>query len=93
VNDRTIVQESRMERVEYFHVELETHDVILAEGAPSESFLDDGGRGMFHNAAEFRALYPGARPGKGYCAPRVEQGAELEAVWQRLAARSTKMAA
>ena len=49
-----------MERVDYFHVELETHDVILAEGAPSESFLDDNSRRMFHNAAEFTALYPNA---------------------------------
>ena len=44
------------ERVSYFHIELETHDVIFAEGAPSETFIDDNSRGMFHNAHEFALL-------------------------------------
>ena len=34
--------------------------MIIAEGAPSESFIDDDSRGMFHNAHEYRALYPDA---------------------------------
>jgi hypothetical protein len=28
------------ERVEYFHIEFEDHEVILAEGTPAESFVD-----------------------------------------------------
>ena len=84
VNNSTIVQERWLERVDYFHVELDSHDILLANGAPSESFLDDGGRGMFHNAAEFAALYPHATRPDGFCAPRVEQGVELEAIWRRL---------
>ena len=55
VNGVTIVQAERVENVEYFHVELETHDVIIAEGALSETFLDDDSRGMFHNAHEYDA--------------------------------------
>ena len=48
VNGMTIRQERDCKRVEYFHVELAAHDVIFAEGAPSESFVDDDSRGMFH---------------------------------------------
>ena len=74
-----------MREVEYFHVELDSHDVLLAEGAPSESFMDDDSRGVFHNAHEFEGLYPNSHRPDGFCAPRVEQGFELEITWQRLA--------
>ena len=86
VNGMTIVQDRQAARVDYFHVELDHHDVIFAEGAPSETFLDDDSRGVFHNAHEFAALYPDAPlPGR-FCAPRVEDGFELEAIRMRLAA-------
>jgi hypothetical protein len=35
--------------VTYWHVELDTHDVIMAEGLPVESWLDDGRRDNFDN--------------------------------------------
>ena len=57
VNGISIVQAERVEQVEYFHIELETHDVIVAEGALAESYLDDDNRMMFHNAQEYDALY------------------------------------
>jgi serralysin len=81
VNGSSIVQVTAVDRIEYFHLELETHDVILAEGAPSETFVEDGSRGIFHNVAEYRALYPGVTPTPArYCAPRVEDGERLEAI-------------
>ena len=49
----------RPERVAYFHVELDSHDVIVAEGAAAETFVDCDSRRMFHNAVEFAVLYPG----------------------------------
>lgn len=59
---------------------LDRHDVLLAEGAPSESFVDDDSRGVFHNAAEWEALYPGrARKPAIDCAPRCETGYAIEA--------------
>jgi hypothetical protein len=58
VNGVSIVQAGQVDEVEYFHIELETHDVILAEGALSESFVDDNSRGLFHNAHEHAELYP-----------------------------------
>ena len=62
---------------------------MLAEGTPAESFVDCDSRGMFHNAAEFARLYPGEQPPRwAFCAPRVEDGAALEALWRRLAVRA-----
>jgi hypothetical protein len=85
VNGRSIVLVKAVEQVDYIHLELDSHDVILAEGAPAESFLDDDNRGMFHNAAEYDSEHTDVAC---YCAPRVEQGRELEAVRRRIDARA-----
>ncbi len=85
VNGFTIVRQG-VSQVDYHHVELDSHDLLLAEGSPSESFVDDESRGMFHNAHEFAALYPDAPRADGYCARRLEQGTELEVIRRRLAA-------
>jgi autotransporter passenger strand-loop-strand repeat protein len=91
-NGTSIVQADSVDLVEYFHLELESHDIILAEGAPSESFVNDDSRGMFHNAAEYRELYPDAPVvAARFCAPRVEEGEILEAVRSRLALRGNAM--
>ena len=76
VNDVSIVQAVRIDEVEYFHIELDTHDIIVAEGALSETFVDDHSRGMFHNVHEYRALYPAAAPPvrATYYAPRLQRG-------------------
>lgn len=43
--------------IEYFHIELETHDVVLAEGAPVETFREIDNREIFGNFAEYLRLY------------------------------------
>jgi ELWxxDGT repeat protein len=89
INGASIVQVETIEHVEYFHIELETHDVILAEGAPSESFVDDNSRGMFQNAHEFKALYPDRPLGPPqYYAPRPYRGDEVEAARRHIALRA-----
>ncbi len=89
VNGVSIVQAGRVEKVEYFHVELETHDVIIAEGALSETYLDDDNRLMFHNAHEYDALYRDVTAAPAhYCAPRLDDGYEIEAARQRIALRA-----
>ena len=93
VNGSTIVQERGLARVDYFHIELDSHDVLLAEGAASESYLDDDSRGMFHNASEYAVLYPGMPTLGGFCAPKVEEGYQLEAIRRRLAALAGEIAA
>ncbi len=63
--------------------------MIVAEGALSETFIDNDSRGMFHNAHEYRRLYPDALPEVAqYCAPRLDQGYEVEAVRRRIARRA-----
>jgi len=89
VNGVSIVQAERVEQVEYFHIELETHDVIIAQGALSETFIDDDSRLMFHNAHEYRTLYTDAPAALArYCAARLDEGYEVEAIRQRLALRA-----
>jgi hypothetical protein len=88
-NGRSIVQMQQVDSVEYFHVELDRHDVLIAEGAAAESFVDDNSRGMFHNAHEHATLYPDARRAPAlYCAPRRQDGEQVEAVRRRLARRA-----
>ena len=40
-----------------YHVETEEHEIILANGAPAETFIDNVSRRAFDNFAEFAALY------------------------------------
>jgi glycosyltransferase involved in cell wall biosynthesis len=90
VNGVSIIQAERVERVDYFHIELDTHDVIVAEGAFSESFVDDDSRGIFQNAHEFKALYPDGAIVRAacYCAPRLGRGMQVEAARRRIARRA-----
>ena len=85
VDGRTIVRERGTALVEYVHIELSNHDIIFAEGAPSETFVDDDSRAMFHNAHEYAALYPDASSLGHQCAPRVVDGYALHALRQSLA--------
>ncbi len=87
-NGSTIVRDRDCRRVDYLHVELAEHRVIWAEGAPSETFVDDDNRMMFQNAGEYAWLYPGITKHKGFCAPRVEGGYLLEVIRRGLARRA-----
>ena len=40
-----------------YHIETEAHEIILANGAPAETFIDNVTRRAFDNYAEFEALY------------------------------------
>jgi hypothetical protein len=92
VNGATIVQEE-VETVRYFHVELDAHDVLLAEGLPCESYLDDGNREAFANSPEHTALYGPLDPQEreNACAPLVRDGEALAAIQARLHARAEEI--
>ncbi len=89
VNGSTVTQEHAAS-VEYFHVELERHDILLAEGLPAESYLDTGDRATFENAAGAIVLHPDfarwAWDGQA-CAELKVIGPELDAVRAKLAQR------
>src|SRR5690606_12111074 len=64
VNGKSIVQLFNMPSFQYFHVELEQFDILLAEGVPAESYVDTGNRNMFQNAHEV-AINPDFGPATG----------------------------
>ncbi|HEX7853242.1 MAG TPA: Hint domain-containing protein [Sphingobium sp.] len=89
VNGATIVQEA-VERIRYFHVELDTHDVLIAEGLPCESYLDDGNRESFNTGDAVTQLHGRLDP-KSWddaCAPLVAGGPQLVAIRERLDAQA-----
>ena len=89
VNGITINGDVSEGDIHYIHIELDSHDVILAEGAPSETFADDGSRGMFQNAMEYAALYPDEPAAETcFCARRIEDGFALVAIRQAIAQRA-----
>ena len=58
VNGSTITRlDQPGERFTYFHIEFADHAVLLAEGAPAESFAATAGRRRFDNYSEYDALY------------------------------------
>lgn len=98
VNGATIRHETACQAVTYYHVELDTHDVLLAEGAPTESYLDTGNRHIFENAAQPLMLHPDltgndgkARRSAASCAPFAEEPAQVRPVWAKLAERAKSL--
>jgi hypothetical protein len=79
VNHRSILWDDRAQEVFVHHIELETHDVLLANGAQAESYRDDGNRWLFRNANS-----GWTQPPKPPCAPVLTGGPEVDAVWRRL---------
>jgi len=89
VNGVSVYQPREVETVEYFHLELASHDLIFAEGAAAETYIDDDNRGLFHNAHEYWAAYPERAAGPArYCAPRQDEGFAVERTRRLLAERA-----
>ncbi len=57
VNGASIAQ-VKTDEVSYWDIELDRHDILLAEGLAAESFLDTGNRNAFANGAVIRAGRP-----------------------------------
>ena len=83
VNHRSILWDDWAQEVTIYHIELETHDVLLANGAPAESYRDDGNRWLFQNDNPGWHLPPQAP-----CAPVHTGGPLVDAIWLRLMDRS-----
>ena len=99
VNGATIVRETRRRTITYYHVELDTHDLLLAEGLPAESYLDCDNRGIFENAPEPLILHPdfydpaaqAARRLATSCAPLADAADLVAPLWWRLADRAVAL--
>ena len=94
LNGCTIEQEPRNE-VTYFHIELDQHDIVYAEGLPAESYLDTGDRAKFENGGIPMLLHPQCTAKMwetNGCAPLIVTGPILSAVRARLARRVARLA-
>ena len=83
VNHRSIIWDDHAREVAFFHIELGTHDVLLANGAPTESYRDDGNRWLFRNANS-----GWDQPPKPACAPVLTGGKIVDTIWRRLLDRA-----
>jgi hypothetical protein len=83
VNHRSIIWDDHAQEEKLYHVELANHDVLLANGAPAESYRDEGNRWLFQNANSGWGLPP-----KTPYAPVLTEGRVVDAVWRRLLERA-----
>ena len=98
INGASITQVERGE-IAYFHIELDQHDVILADNLPCESYLDNGSRSAFANGGAVLQLHPDFSPAErceavgetlGYAPLRII-GAEVEHVRAKLQRRAARL--
>ena len=74
VDGTTIVQPPHTGRIEYFHIDLGSHDCVLAEGAWAETYYEHLNRDQFDNADSFRAAFPNSAAAiQVTCLPYVNQ--------------------
>ena len=90
INGATIAQLD-VDTVTYWHVELDSHDIILANGLPTESYIDVGNRAFF--ATGRGAIDPerDAATLADYCRPFVADGPIVHAVRQRLRGNALRL--
>jgi hypothetical protein len=86
VNHRSIawVEEARV--VEYYHLELDSHDVVVAEGAAAETYREDANCPVFLNAT----TRPATPPVPPY-APVLHDHPTVKQVWRRLSDRAGRL--
>jgi len=92
INGATIVRE-KVASVHYFHIELDRHDVLLAECLPVESYLDTGNRAQFENGAAHISLHPdfSSRSWDDACAPLCTEGPLVSAARRELLQRAAAL--
>lgn len=95
VNGTSILREALVpELFTYWHIELGSHDLVLAEGAPAESFVDNVERDAFDNWAEYTALVGDAAPVPEMALPRAKSHRQVpQAIRAYLAERAASLAA
>ena len=88
----TTIRQIKRRTVTYHHIELEQHDVVVAEGMPAESYLDTGDKAAFAGG-KVVALYPdfAARTWEMLgCAPLVTSGPRLDDARRAIDARAAR---
>jgi hypothetical protein len=92
INGLNVAQQP-MASVDYYHIELPRHDILLAEGMPAESYLENGDRNTFENGGGVMTLHPDMSgwiwDGRA-CADLMVVGREVEAVRALLLSRAMR---
>jgi len=86
INGSTIYQTS-VESTKYYHIELDEHAVIIANGIMAESYIDMNNRGFFSNSSvvDTNILPDGdIKTLSDYCAPYHRNGEIVDAVRTRI---------
>ncbi len=84
VNGGSVVVDRSIPVYDFFHVELDTHGILLAEGLAAESYLDTGNRDLFVDGTAGVSV----RRDLPMAAPLVVAGDLVEPIWTRLADRA-----
>jgi hypothetical protein len=85
VNGATIAY-AECETITYWHVELDSHDILIANGLPAESYIDCGNRSFFTGCQGEAARAPSGSLA-AYCRPLADETV-VRAVRSRLRARA-----
>ncbi len=95
VNGHSILRESDVPEIfTYYHVELEDHSLIFAEGVAAETFVDNVDRRNFDNWAEHEALYPNGSTIEEMAYPRAKAARQVPiAIRVQLGDRAAAIAA
>ena len=81
------VQQVEVDAITYYHIETERHELVLAEGLATETYLETGNRAAFANGDRVAQIHPdfGRRSDHHYlmwetfgCAPLRVAGEEVE---------------
>lgn len=98
VNGMTVTRCYDMPEVTYYHVELDRHSILFAEGLPAESYLDTGNRSFFRNAsvtdfgaAKYHVDLSAAIWEEQACAPLAVAPDDVRPHWDRLAGRAIEL--
>jgi len=83
VNHRSILWDDSAQEVSIYHIELATHEILLANGAPAESCRDDGNRWLFQNTN-----LGWADPPRAPFALVLTGGPVVDAAWRRFMERA-----
>ena len=88
VNGLSVSRVETDEPVEYFHLLLDAHDVILAEGLPAESYVIHGNIAGFANWRDYVERFGAVPQDWGVdCLPRLTSGDPVDAARAMLTAR------
>jgi len=57
LNGRVILRDLSGDMIDYYHIELEEQNLIFADGAPAETYVNHDSRKTFANWRDYAALY------------------------------------